>query len=188
MPSPFLLFVAAIGTALALAIAWLSATGRLGGLLVRLAHATASPAPRTYGLQAALLSPTEREFFAALDRVKREDLDVFAKVRVADIIRVLPESAATRRDFLRAFGPIAQKHFDFVLIRRSDSRPIMAIELDDKSHRLADRVARDTLLDRVAAESGLPLVRFPAAAHYSTITIADKLTARLNEALARVNP
>jgi hypothetical protein len=49
----------------------------------------------------------------------------------------------------------------------------MAIELDDRSHQMADRQKRDDLLNAVFLQAGIPLVRFNL--DYSTTHVRDAL-------------
>jgi hypothetical protein len=161
----------------AIALGILKQTGLFTKIVRGMRGQGAEPVPKAYTLLPGLLSATERAFLAALEGVPRDGVDIYAKVRVADVIGVRDQP--DRSHFLRLFNPIAMKHFDYVLVRRSDARPLAAIELDDKSHRQADRAERDLLLNRVTKEAGIPLIRFAAAASYSSIALNDRLASVL---------
>jgi hypothetical protein len=51
-------------------------------------------------------------------------------------------------------------------------RPILGIELDDKSHDRPERKTRDELVVNVFAAASLPLVRIPVKTGYSTSDVA----------------
>lgn len=61
---------------------------------------------------------------------------------------------------------IDRKHVDFLLCDPQTVRPILGIELDDKSHQRADRQARDRFVDEVFAAARLPLVHIPVQQGY----------------------
>jgi hypothetical protein len=81
-----------------------------------------------------------------------------------------------------AFNKISAKHLDFVLVHATNSRILAAIELDDASHRAADRVARDRFVDRALASAKISLVRIPAAANYDPADLTATLIAALKPA------
>jgi hypothetical protein len=63
------------------------------------------------------------------------------------------------------FNRIDRKHLDFILCD-SDLAPVVAIELDDRSHDDEDRQARDLFVDQVLASVSLPIVRVRAKHAY----------------------
>jgi hypothetical protein len=52
---------------------------------------------------------------------------------------------------------------------------ICAVELDDKSHRRADRASRDGFVEKALAGAGIPLARFPVQRSYKEQDIAKKI-------------
>ena len=82
-----------------------------------------------YRPHCALLSPTELDFYKALERSLGGRYTVCMKVRLADVIEC--PRAAWHMGYGRL---IAQKHLDFVLIDPATTRIRAAIELDDRSH------------------------------------------------------
>jgi hypothetical protein len=51
------------------------------------------------------------------------------------------------------------KHIDFLVCRADTTEPVLAVELDDRSHGRAGRVDRDAFLDGCLAAAGIPLLR-----------------------------
>lgn len=129
-----------------------------------------------------LLTTNETNFFAALQLVVKQDVAIFAQVRIADIILV---KRGTPRPLRRAtFNRISQKHIDFLLCERSSTKILAAIEVDDRSHERIDRQKRDDLVNRVFEIAGIPLIRYPAAMAYRPRDILEALEPHLMEKLA----
>ncbi len=131
-----------------------------------------------YVLKTSLFTPAERSFLGCLDSVPSPDIRVFAKVRLADLFDV--ERTADRSAWRSAFNKINSKHVDFILLRANDLCPLLAIELDDKSHDREARQQRDVFLKEIFARANLPLIRFKVQKAYQTEDIAQ----RLNEAMS----
>lgn len=64
---------------------------------------------------------------------------------------------------------------DFVLLRKSDLSPICAIEIDDWSHKLDERKARDAEVERMFASVQLPLVRLKHIEYMTKQEIVDQI-------------
>jgi len=64
---------------------------------------------------------------------------------------------------------------DFALVKADMLRPVVAIELDDVTHRRADRQERDRLRDNLFEKAGLPLLRFPTAMTYDPRVIQARI-------------
>jgi Protein of unknown function (DUF2726) len=126
-----------------------------------------------YRRKSVLTSPAQ-EFYQILKQLVRGH-QVLAKVRLADLV------GADERHLLRKsnFDHIKAKHIDFVICDRALA-PIIAIELDDSSHRRPDRIARDRDVDRILEIAALPLVRFPVRPVFNATEIAKQLLAKLN--------
>jgi hypothetical protein len=87
---------------------------------------------------------------------------VLTKVNLSDLFFVSRprENAAYR-------NRIDRKHVDFLLCDATTMRPLVGIELDDRSHDAAKRQERDRFVERVFETAGLPLVRVPLRSGYS---------------------
>lgn len=100
-----------------------------------------------------LLSASEASFFAALRSATAGEYDVFSKVRLIDVCDVKRGSG-----FQAAFNRVVAKQMDFLLCDPVTSQPLLAIELDDRSHSRPDRVARDAFIEEVFEVIGLPVL------------------------------
>jgi hypothetical protein len=120
--------------------------------------------PDLYYLRKSLFSPAERSFFGVLESLDYDGVTIAAKVRLADVFGI--KKGLERGDRQRALNRISAKHVDFLLVQKSDGRPLVGIELDDSSHEEEERVVRDAFVDTVFASAGLPLLHVVAKAAY----------------------
>lgn len=60
-------------------------------------------------------------------------------------------------------------------MRVADWRPVLGVELDDRSHEIARVVARDSFVGAVWADAGIPLLRVPAKAGYDASLLRRKV-------------
>lgn len=126
------------------------------------------PAP-LYQRRGTLLREAEWAFFQVLRRAVGERGLVMVKVHVADVIQPAPQR--DRRQSRRLLDAIAGTHFDYLICSPVDSRPILAIALDDRK--------RDERVAQAAAAAGLPLERFPARTGYALRQVREQLMAHL---------
>ena len=134
--------------------------------------------PEVYEPYSSILTPAERSFFGVLEHALGEQQRLFAKVRLADVIRPAPNPS--RSGYQSALNRITSKHVDFVLCDRATLKILAAIELDDKSHSGFERGFRDTFLAEALSSAGIPLVRFSARHSYSTNELRDKIAAMIH--------
>ena len=124
--------------------------------------------------RAEFLSLAEKSFLRALDASVGTKYRIFAKVRLADIIS---PSATSASSWQTRFNRISAKHVDFLLCGLTDTQPICAIELDDKSHQAHARAQRDNFLNHALESAGTPLARFQAGRTYSSVEIEANIDA-----------
>jgi ssDNA-binding Zn-finger/Zn-ribbon topoisomerase 1 len=131
-----------------------------------------------------LVSPAERSFFGVLTLIVGDDLQTFAKVRVADVLA--PDKGLDKSNWQRAFNKISAKHFDFVLCNKDDLAVVCAIELDDKSHNTKKGKARDLVVNQACESAGLILVRIKVKSAYTVSEVQESLKEFLpkNEAIS----
>lgn len=133
-----------------------------------------SHASFSYATQARLLTTNEDRFRRVLSEVTGDRYFLACQVRMADVLDARPYSQA-------AFNKISRKHFDFVLCDPATTRPLMAIELDDSTHRRAEAQARDSVKDAACRAARFPLLRVPVQAQYD----AAYLQKRISETIPR---
>ena len=120
------------------------------------------------------LSPAELVFLAALGIAVGDRYDIFAKVRLLDLVSFKAEQGRQA-----AFNRVQAKQIDFLLCDRAMSRPVLAIELDDSSHQRSDRQSRDAFVEQVLEVIGLPALRVPVTRAYD----AQQLTALIKASI-----
>lgn len=135
-------------------------------LILYIGTATSLP----YARHERLFTPAERNFYFALRAAVGDRYAIFGKVRVADLVKVTRKTD-DKRGF-RAFARISQKHVDFVLCHPSTLEIICAVELNDSSHDLKNRVERDQFLTKVFHHIGLPIAWIKARSSYQSKEIA----------------
>ncbi|HGJ5864019.1 MAG TPA: DUF2726 domain-containing protein [Arsenophonus nasoniae] len=121
-------------------------------------HATAL----NYELVSSLMTNAELAFYKVLcDAVVGKYL-IIVKVRMADVIMVKRGD----KNYMSLFGKIKSKHIDYLLCDPLTLKPVLAIELDDKSHRKDKRIERDKFINEVFSIVGLPILRQPCRRAY----------------------
>lgn len=134
-------------------------------------------APLPYGRRKYLLSQAEQSFYHTLAEILNSHYIICPKVRISDILYVDKKKATKTYTFL---NKITSKHIDFLLCDPRSVTPLLAIELDDKSHEREDRQKRDFFIDKAFADAGMPLVHIKAQRGYNR----DELIATLRPYLA----
>lgn len=125
-----------------------------------------------------LLTAAERSFYEVLRSIAGDDLEVFAKVRLLDLV-YLPKGTENRQSHTNR---VMSKHVDFLLCDRRNVSPLLAIELDDSSHERADRAERDTFVDEVFAAAGLPILHIATKRSYAPKELAELIQQKLSSA------
>ena len=129
-------------------------------------HDKASSMPEyPYSIRDHFLSPAEHSFFMVLKTVVADSALISIKVGLGDLFYAMSKEPSKYRIFT---NKIDRKHVDFLLCDPKTVQPILAIELDDKSHQRSDRQARDEFVEKVFEVARLPLVRVPVKHAYST--------------------
>lgn len=133
-----------------------------------------------YGMRDEFLSPAEISFFHVLKGVIQPEHYLITKVRLSDLFYVkqpnVNQAARNRTD---------SKHVDFVVCDIGSMQPLLAIELDDASHKRKDSQESDDFKNRAFAAAGLPLLRVTAARAYAPQEIRKSINALLRMPLSK---
>jgi hypothetical protein len=123
-----------------------------------------------------LLTFAEQKFYRTLKTIAQDRYGIAFKVRLADIIN------CTDANWRKGFGPkISSKHIDFVLFDLKSTKIILCIELDDRSHRMPGRIARDAFVDRALNAAGVPLCRIAAARGYDMAMLEKEIAVHIGK-------
>lgn len=99
---------------------------------------------------------------------------IYAKVRLGDVLYVngkgLDNGGRTS-----ARNKIDRKHADFVLCDPRSTKPLLIVELDDRTHNRPDRQDRDAFVDGACRSAGLSILHVPARASYNIVELSEQL-------------
>jgi len=124
---------------------------------------TVDAAEFPYHLRDDFLSPAEFSFYSVLRETVGNQAVICTKVSLSDLFWVKREDSSKHRVYT---NKIDRKHVDFLLCHPVTMKPLVGIELDDKSHQREDRKQRDRFVDGVFHAAGLPLVHVPVKRGY----------------------
>lgn len=127
--------------------------------------------PLPYQKRDSLITKAELRFYKSLQKAVMDDFEIFAMVRIADLLKVEP-NLPNHRKWL---NKILAKHIDFVLCDPGSLQPLVCIELDDPSHNRPDRIERDIFVNKAFESAGLPLLRIPTQPNYLSREIREMI-------------
>ncbi len=134
-----------------------------------------TPAQLPYKRTQSFLTGAELDFYKYLVGAVAQEWLIFAKVRLADVA-ITPRGIPDR---MRHFNRTSQKHLDFLLCTPDEALPVLAIELDDRSHSHPDRQASDRVKDSVLKAAGVPILRVPVQSSYSARQLAADIRIKI---------
>jgi very-short-patch-repair endonuclease len=129
-----------------------------------------------YEKRTSLLTESELAFYKALQQAVDGRWSIQSMVRLADLIRVVPDTPK----FQAWQNRIHAKHVDFLLCDHGTMEAKLAVELDDKTHQRPDRVQRDRFVNQALADAGLPLLRIETQPGYDSGELRKAIEERLN--------
>ena len=139
------------------------------------------PTSLPFKLRDDFLSNAEISFYQVLRTVVGEQMLICPKVNLGDLFFV---ATGDHRENRALANRIDRKHVDFLLCDPKTVRPVLGIELDDKSHDRPERKTRDELVGRVFVAAGLPLVRIPVKSGYAPGDVAALIKPHLASTVA----
>ena len=115
-----------------------------------------------------LLTSAELNFYRVLVACCPSGAQLTIKPRLLDLVR--PHEAGN----VTLFNKLKQKHVDFVLLDETTFRPILAIELNDRSHDAERIAARDEFVNDVLKNAFIPVlwIRVQRAYDHNVIAAA----------------
>lgn len=116
-----------------------------------------------------LLTPAESLFHACLENLSYQRCHIQCKPRLTDVLH---------HENLSGFHKICQRHIDFLIYRKEDWQPMLAIEFeDDNEDKLTSKLRDRTLVNDVLLATGIPLLLVHGEEVYQMETLVRKLTA-----------
>ncbi len=101
-----------------------------------------------YLLKGRTMNSSEQALYINLQQMLGDKYIVLSKVRLEDFIDV-DSKGLTRNEWWGLRGKIKSRHVDFLICDQNTTRPILALELDGKSHQSAGRVERDNFINEL---------------------------------------
>ncbi len=105
----------------------------------------------SYRKKQSVMNQSEAAFFYELKKQLPEGFYIFPKMRIADILDV-----PNGHDYYRMRNQILPKHIDFLICGKNFT-PVVAIEVNGKSHIRQDRIERDERVKRIFEDAKIPL-------------------------------
>ncbi len=130
-----------------------------------------------YGRKDFFMNRAEHEFFHVLIEVVGNSYYVFPQVHLSTIL----EHRVKGQDWRAAFRRINGKSVDFVICDKAYIKPLLAIELDGRSHDIESVRQRDADIEHIFERAELRLLRF--ANHGSPNR--EEVKRRISEALSK---
>ena len=109
-----------------------------------------------------LMSRAEHEFFDILVGITNDQYYVFPQIHLSTIL----DNKVVGQNWKGAFRHIDEKSIDYVICDKAYIKPILAIELDDRTHEQNNRKIRDGEVERILSNANLPLLRFGNNGHF----------------------
>jgi len=132
------------------------------------ASADPSLSSETYPTPYPLLSSDEALFHACLENIAAQRCHIQCKPRLLEVLHA--ENVA-------GFLKICQRHIDFLIYRKGDWLPMVAIEFEDDSPGKASRKMRDRhLVNDIFSSFGIPLLQVNAKDINQIDTLVHKLS------------
>ncbi len=128
--------------------------------------------PYHYKRKDFLMSRPEHEFFDVLIESVGNRYYVFPQVHLATFL----DYKIVGQNWKGAFRHIDEKSVDFVLCDKAYIKPLLAIELDDRTHDRGDRKERDGVVENILKEACLPLLRFENHGHFGKSEITQRIS------------
>jgi len=129
-----------------------------------------------YKKREVFMTEAERNFFSILLLTIGEQYQIFAQVHLPTIV----DHKINGQNWKGAFRHIDEKSVDFVLCEKVTLKPILAIELDDRSHEEESRMMRDEEVKRIIeTDAGIPLLRIKNEKSYSSEELKMKISEKL---------
>ena len=128
--------------------------------------------PYQYRRKDYLISRAEHKFFDVLIEFVGDRFYVFPQAHLATFL----DHKIVGQNWKGAFRHIDEKSVDFVLCDKAYIKPLLAIELDDRTHDRADRKERDEIVESILKEAGLPLLRFENHGNFDKVEITQRIS------------
>lgn len=131
----------------------------------------------SYQKKDRVMNESEQALFINLQKALGDAYIVLSKIRIEDFVDVDKKNISNNSHWgLR--GKIKSRHVDFLVCNHATTKPLLAIELDGKSHNDPRRKNRDQFIDELYGAIGLPIEHIQVGGNFL------ELSQKLQEVLA----
>jgi hypothetical protein len=124
-----------------------------------------------YQCRETLMTHSEHELFKILLEIVGGEYYVFPQVHLDAILNYKIRG----QSWIGAFRHINEKSVDFVICDKQFEKPLLAIELDDRSHEREDRIARDLIVNNIFKNASFSLQRFNSKEALDKVLVKEKV-------------
>jgi hypothetical protein len=135
----------------------------------------------SYQKKERVMNESEQALFINLQKALGDAYIVLSKVRIEDFVDVDKKNISNNSHWgLR--GKIKSRHVDFLVCNHATTKPLLAIELDGKSHNDPRRKNRDQFVDELYDAIGLPIEHIQVGGNFLELVnvISDNLKSDAN--------
>lgn len=143
-------------------------------------NVVAPTSPYHYGRKKYLMTQSENHFFKLLIESVGDRVNVFPQVRLSSLL--YRAKGIEGRYWRAALARINQKSVDYVLCDKVTGVILLVIELDDITHDTVIRQQRDSEVNAMLEEAGMPFFRFR---NINSLT-PDIITSQIYEVLPQI--
>jgi very-short-patch-repair endonuclease len=134
-----------------------------------------APALPQVQLNKKFISYAEVEFFRVLQQIVGGNGLILAQVSLKQLL-YFPGNNQTNPGRRTWQNKVAQRCVDFVIVDPKSLRPILVIELNDRSHEQEDRILRDAEVKAILQAAGVPFLPIPQTKTYDRRDLAVRIT------------
>lgn len=129
----------------------------------------------SYRKKERIMNESEQALFINLQKVLGDKYIILSKVRIEDFVEVENRLGKSKRVSSR--NRIKSKHIDFLICDQATTKPLLAIELDGKSHNNLKRQERDRFVNELYRAIDLPVEHINVGGNF--LELAQELSNKL---------
>jgi len=142
------------------------------------AHQDSTDLP-LYKRRGEFLRESDRAMFDCLQRVLGQAYHAFVKVKLSELVE--PQVESGNRVHQLHWIKVHRQTVDFLVCRKHDMQPLVAIRLLPKTEYARRGVAAHDVIDTVLRDIGLPRITFAEKKHYDPDDLKKKLKVAMAE-------
>lgn len=124
-----------------------------------------------------LFTQVEHTFINLLEQAIGSEFRIVSRVRLNDLLAV--RESSNKRQARQALVRAGSKQLDFVLCRRDDMTPVLAIDLVHKQGKDGYKTQRDWFVSGALDAAGIPHARFKVKSGYSVYEVKECVETKL---------